>query len=1836
MRHFLKSILLPALTALFVMWPSMARSASAPDFNFPKHVASAAEVDLKTALKTGDGQKAVDAIVRYSLAKSKISKDNLTDVVNKIDSVANIERRPAYKALLYYFEASAFNSYMESYGVPSRKNPIGQRPADYTEWDNTQFNAKVNELLAKSLSNSDALKKCPVTDYPTIIKQDKDHRSAYTPTLFEFLSCKAHELSSDKSITSKWIAEATTVPAQIFASYTCSDQDDASMQKLYDKYKDNEHSGLFLLSCPSVNDFDGNDKPAVTIKSYYKTLTGYMERYPNSIYANNLQNNANRLISKLVRVHYKSDISSTDSIKVDVSYNNISKFTLSLYRVPSSLSSQKKKWSFPLAGLQLVDTRQVTFPSAEEPFDSTVTVSNAAAFAPQSYGEYIVVPSFNAGGSLQAQKNVSRSELFRIHDITMFLVNRLNAPQQVFVVDMRNGRPVKGASISSDKFSTGKTDKNGAFTIPSGVELAQINASVGADTYAPAINYYKGVLSRSHILLADIFTDLALYRPGETVKFATVCYYTDESTRKVMPGQRIKLTFLDANNQEIDSLNVVTDDFGRANGQFKVPTGRLNGDFTIQAEGDGFSYASTKSISVSEYKTPTFAVTFLNSNSSFTAGQDVTLKGKVETYSGMPVANTQVQLSLKSNAWSWWRIDDGNTQFLRTDSVTTDAKGQFSVTYPASLFKENDKQAARKIVFNRYTASAICTNSAGESQEKAYSFSIGAHRGVMFTKAYHELVFLNDKPFKLPVTYNSSIDTDTATLCSFTLSQNGKSLVSGKFNTSNPVIDLTSIASGKYNLKIGIADDSTAEGTEASIVLFRANDSRCPVDEAMWQPSCLRSIDANNVAHITIGTATPESHIYLIASNRNAIIKEGWLDYKPGMHKVSFNVPAATDGNVFVKLLCVYGNKSFIEDFTMQSPVNSDSIKIVASSFRNKLVSGSKEKWTFRVINKKQSPVNGAMLLSMTDKAINDIAENKWALNVMSFTNRPFDIRYSTPYYSTQTYLSWSAKGLRGRSFLSPEFNTYGQRMFESVMYLRGISENSRKLALNESVVAMADQLSEAPVAFLMKKSGSGSTFKADLTKVVPRTSEVKTALWRPALCTDANGNVTIEFDAPDFNTTWNVKAVAFNHELISDVFAQDVVTSKPLMVKSSLPRFVRQGDKTTLAATVQNATDAAIAYDAVIELFDPRTGNVLASRNFATSSISAKGTVPLTIDYAVPDTASFIGFRVKAANSTFSDGEQAMIPVLTAISPVIETKPFYIEPGKGESTVTLPQFASGSRVTLEYCDNPVWYCVQALPTIFTDNNVTASALAHNLFAATVAKGLAISNPKIKEAIDYWHSSSSDSALTSMLQRNSDLKIGTLMASPWVREADRQSLRMSRLADLFDDAKISSECNQIISKLKELQNSDGGWCWFRYPGCQSSLQTTLDVLQLIGEINRLGFMPASSDLTAMVGKALKYLDAKQIEIVNDRRKRHVKSIYSGFAPYIYTRTMFANEQSADTKQLIKNALKTMTTEWKGLTIVDKAYFAMALKRNGYGNVATTIVQSIREYAITKPATGMYWDNLQSGWRWFDKVALTSTVLEAMSEVGAPSNELDQIRKWILLNKQTNDWGSSSHAADAVYALLTTGSQWLTQNDAPTITLNGEKVEFSQTDRYLGYARKQISAASQGDITISRSAANPAWGAVYAQSKAPMTAIKAHSIADLSVTKEFLVYGADGQLRKATSLKVGDKVQVRTIIKNLKDLDFVTVTDERAACFEPADKTSGYRVADRDFYYLETKDSSSNIFFSDLRKGTHVISYDVYVTSPGTYNMGIATAQCQYAPQVTAHSAGQSIAVVDAK
>ena len=1802
---------------------------SEPDFDYPQTVAENASKDLKAALKTSDGQKAIDAIIRYSIAKGLISDENMPDIIKNIEDVIAKEKRPQFKSLLYYFEALAFKSYSENFTRYDRDNADDETPADdYSEWDEQQFEAKVDELITLALAPAQELQQVHITSLNKIITCDK-MGATYVPNLFDFLSMKCRRLTDTpalrKSISNNWMeAEKNNVPAYLFAVMTCDLY--PNKKELYEKYKDNEHSGMILENARYDSD--------------YTMLKDYIRRFPTSFYAPDIRNNINSIEQKRVNINYPDHAHSTDLITVQTSLENVKTYKLNLYRIPDKIiNSKSQKYDIESSELQLVESKTLTN-NKVIPFSHHDTIT----FGPLKYGMYIILPQFDSSEGNVMNKNFDISNAVTVHDLTMFTVEKGKNQCAVYVVDSKTGQPVEGATVRYSLYED-KTDKQGCFVLPEKIENCDITVKKGGDTYGPGMHYSNHYYNESRGISLTSFTDLSIYRPGETVKFSAILYNTSAETEnhKVIPDESIRAIFSDANGDELDTLNLVTDQFGRIQGEFKIPTGRLNGEFRITFYKKGYGNFRSHYVNVSEYKTPTFDITFNNDRYVFTADQPIVISGKVTTYSGMPVANAEVRLKLSKESWDWgwWRKRYGKSNDHIADTlVVTNEKGEFSYTFDDKLFEEKKDRYCHNI----YNLNAICTNSTGESQENSTSFIVGSNRDIQFTK--YDFDFINTEPLKLPIILNTTDENEKSAVCIYQVTpvdDENNILKTGSLSTDNPIVDLTSLPSGTYKIGVRLAEEKSTYFTKTKITLYKPTDKQAPIDDCpIWIPTTGRKVDAKNVAHITIGTSAPESHIYYIASSRNKVRSEGWVTYKPGIHDFTVQIPNEPEEYITVEFFNVYKGQVFNKSVRMISETNKEQLKVKVVSFRNKLVPGTHEKWTFQLVDKKGNPRNGAMIFEMFDKALNTLSDNSWYFHP--------SLRSLTSYYLNNAslsgynyiYTNWSKKNERTGDFDLPELNTYDMDIFSfhngivalgSAAGGRYLAKSARMLEDNYATAEMAPMMEEAGVL----EDGVASEEEAkvnneNLDKVQMRENDVKTALWMPNLVADANGNVTVEFEAPNFNTTWLVQAIAYSSDLYADKLDLEMLTQKPLMVKASLPRFLRQGDVATLAAQVQNATDKATKCDAVIELFDPRTGDVIASRNF-NETLQPMGTNPVTIDWTVPQDMPFVGFRIKAANEVYGDGEQVMLPILESISPVIETKPFFINPGDPTFNFKMPVFPNDARVTLEYCDNPVWYCVTALPTIFNNNYGISTSLAHSLYAITLAQGVAKSQPQIKEAITYWKQHNEDSTLVSMLAKNGDLKIGTLLASPWLQEADRQTLRMSKLDELFDEVKMKAEHDRIVESLRDLQMPDGGWTWYRYPQCKSSLWATETILEIIGELNHLGYLTDDDAINDMVKRAMVYYDKEYIEILKDRQK-YAKNDYTGFSSYVYVRTFFKNlPLSKDNADLMKKALKAMKKEWKGLSLGQKAFFAMALNRNDDQKTAKDIMESIRQFSIVKPELGMYWDNLQNGgWYFNDKVAVTSTIIQAFHEIDPRQDEIDLIRKWILLMKQSNDWGSSSLAADAVYSLLATGSQWLSRNEMPAITLNGQQLEFDKVAQYLGYCRTQIPAISNAELNIDRNGNNPAWGAVYCQYKAPMDQVKEYSITELSITKEFYVYAQDGTLHTANELKVGDKVQVRTVIKNNKDLDYVTVTDERGACFEPVDQKSGYRYQDRSYLYLETKDASTNIFFDDLRKGTHVITYDVFVTAPGQYNVGIATAQCQYAPQISAHSTGRVITI----
>jgi len=1883
----------------------------APDFRYPKTVAANAEKQLQTALRNTDGRQIIDALVRYALAKGTISRDNFSDIIRKIEQILDKEKQPDVRALLYHLEARLYRDYASTSArdLDERKNPDGILPEDVTEWSAKQFDNKIAELIEHSLTSADTLSDYDLARYTDIILSDRTGRR-FCPTLSDFLflhgigmldednrgryfrqwvNLHTHDSVPQMFVLTQMLDNTTFPPADstinsIFpASDSAGQSIDNYREELYGRFQGIEESGWILQDFPETN-------------RYLGTFKNYIERFPKSIFAHAVRNKITSIEAQNIQITYPRIIHSADSCEITISTRNVNHINLSVYKVPESYyQNGKNHANFTVGQLQRISSQQI---SVDEhiPFNKQ---SIQARLKPLPYGRYLITATDADKKTGSTRQKYSLYNLMAVSDLRLFCVFNQDSTVKIFAVDAQTGRPVEDVTITKRQQEGNtspdhlKTDREGCVFLSSSVAgqkpvyrytTLPLHAALKKDRHGLPFDVYLSPRHQpSPTRQISVFTDLNIYRPGETLRYTALVYDLGTQTKRLLPDQETIIRFRDSNGKEIANDTLTTDNNGQIAGAFSIPADRMNGTFSLQFQIAGKNI-HTHSVRVSEYKTPTFYIDLSEIPAVFTKEAPVTVSGKILTYSGLPLAGQTVQLKLQQQIWSWWRHNDRSGTLLGDTTVTTDAAGNFRFTYPQELFNETPSDLRpRYMPFRFFTLTAGSTDAAGETQEAVANFSFGRKRGLQLPG---NLTFINDTPHRLPLTFQSSDPAEKQMDCSYRLHPANDTLqivASGHFPSDRPEIDFTALPSGEYLLQVAITGDSTAEKARTTLILYKETDRDSPVSSAMWIPECGRKVSLSGEASMTLGTSTPESHIYFTASDRNRVLQEGWLHFTPGLHTLKFQVPDATDEILTVRLQCVHDGRTSEEAVRFSSPHNADSLTIQVLSFRDKLVPGTQEQWSFRLLGKQGKKRQGTMLLEMYNQALDDLSSNPWSFTpkYQSDNHSRFLAQYTGNAYGYYHHReSWKQPA----DIRLPQLNQYHRTFFPyRGGYLRKpyttTSHKAARMAIVEDLLEVSEEeevesgsMQDFAVAESMGTgtveaqlygarnsiSASDSAMPAEPAPTAPdarllqsrlkdiqlRTEEAKVALWQPRLHSDSTGDISLTFDVPNYNTTWIMQAIAFTESLATARLSRQIVARKPLMVQPSLPRFLRSGDRATLTASIRNATDSLLTADILIELFNPRTDQVIATRPLQ-KEIAAQGTVTADILYNVPDTLPYIGFRIKAGNRHFGDGEQQMIPILPGISPVVEATPFYLSAGDTAEAIILPTFPQNARITLEYCNNPTWYCVTALPTIVDDNHSTTSAIIRNLFALTLAEGTARSNPRIREAIAHWKADSRrDSTLVSPLSRLGDLKIGTLLASPWIDDAERQTLRMSKLDGLFDAELNARQRQTLVTRLKEMQNKDGGFVWFRYPGSTSSLYTTQEVLQSIGELQSAGYLFNDSALQEMTGRALRYYDRETVKRYEEMKKRIDKSSAKGssadvdfgsFLTFAYLRTLFPKHPLQGTAQSIgRKTIDHLKRHWGALSLTGKAYAALTLYRSGETREARNITESLRQYSTTQPDGSLYWDNLAQRYdRTGSNIAATALLLRTFHEIQPGTETIDRIRQWLLLEKQTSDWGGSTQAAEAVHALLTTSTPWL-GTDTAAIFLNGEPVTASETEKYSGYIRRTLAPAPKGEsvLRVNRPNEAPAWGGVYCQYPAPMKNIKPARTGQLSVEKELYVYKKNGELARAKTLRKGDKVQVRCIIKNTRDLEYVTLHDERAACLEPADRLSGYKAQDNIYYYQETKDEATNLFFDRLPKGTHLISYDLHVTAPGSYQAGIATVQCQYAPSETAHSAGFSVDV----
>ena len=1014
-------------------------------------------------------------------------------------------------------------------------------------------------------------------------------------------------------------------------------------------------------------------------------------------------------------------------------------------------------------------------------------------------------------------------------------------------------------------------------------------------------------------------------------------------------------------------------------------------------------------------------------------------------------------------------------------------------------------------------------------------------------------------------------------------------------------------------------------------------------------------------------------------------------------------VDASDRGGMAMSYVFIQHNRVYKDNRSFMIPWNNKQLSISYETFRDKLLPGSEEKWKVKISGNKGEKVAAELLAGMYDASLDQFKAHSWSglniwpglynatywvengfgiVNSEEFNKRNYD--YLDVPEKSYDMLNLDLGGFDGGDFTYYWSDGYARNYKSMPPPPPSPVLAGEQMVLKEVVTAQK----KIPKSVLRNKGlevdkdgildsenipdSVGAQVKPN-DNVQVRKNFNETAFFFPDLRTDAQGNVEFSFTMPEALTKWKLMTLAHTKDLSSAYAEKTTVTQKTLMVQPNAPRFMREGDRMEFSAKIVNLSDSEVTGTAQLELLDAATNkpvdgwfkNVFPSQYF---TIAAGQSFAVKFPMEIPfNFNSALAYRIKAITKAnqkgevFSDGEEMAFPVLTNRMLVTESMPLNLrnQTTKNFKFEKLLNSNSSNTITnqaltLEYTSNPAWYAVQALPYLMEYPYECAEQTFNRYYANTLATYISNSVPKIKTVFERWKNTDT-AALMSNLQKNEELKSALLEETPWVLAAQNESQQKKNIALLFDMVRMSSETDKAMNKLRELQSSNGGFVWFK--GGADDRYMTQYIITGIGHLRKLNAYTddAYKKIKTIVDKAIPYLDKKIKEDYDDlvRYKAKLKDNHLGYTAiqYLYMRSFFPEYKIADASQTAFNYYRGQSQKyWLSNSKYMQAMIALSLYRTKDEKVPAAIIRSLKENAITKEEMGMYWKEWATGgYYWYQSpIESQAMMVEAFSDIDKNAATVDDLKTWLLKQKQTQNWKTTKATAEACYALLLGGSNWLAEEKEVTINLGNIVIKSTDdaTEAGTGYFKKRFEAekvkAEMGNITVTIKSAETkvppsgggggSWGSVYWQyfedldkitpAETPLKLSKKLFIQKNTDKGPVLVELADG-----AELKVGDKIKVRIELRADRDMEYLHMKDMRAACMEPTNVISQYKYQDGLGYYESTKDASTNFFFGWMSRGTYVFEYELFVTHTGNFSNGITTIQCMYAPEFTSHSEG---------
>lgn len=1413
-------------------------------------------------------------------------------------------------------------------------------------------------------------------------------------------------------------------------------------------------------------------------------------------------------------------------------------------------------------------------------------------------------------------------ELFYVSNLAVMIQQLPDDKHRYVVVNATDGQPVPGAKIMlydrDYDVKTGKwkrlvharltTDENGEAYFKN-VD-GNVLISTSNDKFTPAKDIY---LSRTRYyerkddkIKHQLFTDRSIYRPGQTVHASAISYIVKKGLDASVPGKSMELNFIlrDTNWKQVAEQKATTDEYGTASVDFELPKEGKTGLYSISVNGTASEY-----FRVEEYKRPTFEITFPKVNEKYNWGDTVVVKATAKTYSGVPVQGAKVEYQVTRRNQLWWWGAGSAGQLVKTDSCVTREDGTFDVEIPleASLSGKDEvdmSEFMRIARFFNFEVSAIVTDISGESHEGVMSLPLGT------------------KPTILTVNLPERIETDSLKTVTFAYRNASGMPISSRLKyridkgewkdaEANAPVSIkeyaSSSASSSLVWKSGVHQLEAICGQDTlqqKFTLFSMKDTHPvePTTEWYYQTAKTFPRDGKPV-YIQVGSSENGAHIVYSIIAGNKLLEKGAWELGDSIVTLPFTYKEEYASGIVLNYSFVKQGKCYTRMMSIARPLPEKKLNIAWKTFRNRLTPGQKEEWTLKITTPDGKPAKAQLMSVLYDKSLDQIAPHSWKMSLgfsqwlpscfwtsnlwyykmdllgvyptKYFDQKQLDVdKFDGKYFSYYAYMQAVELSKLERSSGGTVESVRIQKDEVVREEAKGIWIRSSKMTRVGAAAPSANKVFDVVEEMPQFAGGSGSDAGQFLDKVQVRENMNETAFFYPALESDNDGNVAIRFTLPESVTTWKFMGLAHDKEMRNGLLVDEAVAQKTVMVQPNMPRFLREGDKSTIVVKLFNTSDKKVSGNTRMQILDPETNKVVwqKTQNY---SIDAEGSATISFDVQGLKEGVYIN-KVVAAGNGYSDGEQHYLPVLSNRELVVNTLPITLHQ-KGEQSFDLSKLflnkegkqakgAEEAKVTIEYTNNPSWLMLKALPTISNPDEEDAISLMSAIYANTI---------------------------TNHVQKHLSLENLT-----------QESIRLQ---------------NQV-EKLKKLQNPNGSFSWWK--GMKGSRYMTTSVAEMMVRLNAIAGVQKST--ARMLTSAIDYLSWQTAQEVREMKKQEEKKQKVNPSEqalhYLYILSVDGRKMKQNLEQDKAYLLDKMSKMTGDFSIYGKARAAVVLARNSQQNAAYRekageYLQSVNEYAVYREEMGRYYDTRKALYSWRNyKIPTQVSVIEAMQMLKPNDKQtIEELQRWLLMSKRTQVWDTPVNTVDAVYAFMKGNeSNWSRKAENAVLKLDGKLLPMPQDSTTLGYVKTERPGKAS-KLSIDKKSDYTSWGAVYAEFKQPISEIGSM---ESGIKVRRVIVPAESESKG--NAQVGEKVKVTLIITADRDYDFVQITDKRAACLEPVNQLSGYQWSIG--CYVSPRDHATNFYFDRLSKGKHIVEMEYYVDRKGDYQSGTCTAECTYSPE----------------